>query len=188
MKIQNAKQLCGNQLDALWSRKRELSRQLEQPEDGGSFDRVELSRELDAVTKEYEQTRSVMSGILQRESMIRDRESARQQSDAMAEAAQDMAKCMEIARRISSGGTVPPSDEQKLMEFNYEMYMMAKSMAVLRQGEGEEYDSLWEEESGQEEEPSPSETAANSEVDLGALAAGAAAESAGGAESTAETA
>lgn len=57
----------------------------------------------------------------------------------------DLARAMEIARRILDGDIVPAQDEKFLMEFNSEMYMRVKSMAKLKE-EPEKYDSLLEEE------------------------------------------
>lgn len=58
---------------------------------------------------------------------IANSEVAKQQGDAMEEAAEDMAKCLEIARRISRGDKVPAQDEKKLMDFNMEIYQIAKT-------------------------------------------------------------
>lgn len=43
----------------------------------------------------------------------------------------DMAKLMEIARRIARGDKVPAKDEKKLMEFSPELYQIAKAAAML---------------------------------------------------------
>lgn len=171
MKIQAARQLYNTQLDSLWNKKQQLTKLLDQPDAGQNFDRVEISKELDSVTEQYEQTQSIISAINQKESMIRDTEATRQSCENAAKAAEEIAKCMEIARRIASGGKVPAYDEQKLMEFSYEIYQMAKQMASMRQQEGKEYDSLWDDEGSDEEPASPEEIAANSEINTGALAA-----------------
>lgn len=57
----------------------------------------------------------------------------------------DLAKALEIARRILDGDIVPLQDEQFLMEFNSEIYMKVKSMAKLKE-DPREYDALTEEE------------------------------------------
>ncbi len=43
----------------------------------------------------------------------------------------DMAKCLRIARRIAKGDIVPPGDEKKLMEYDFKLYMMSKSAAMM---------------------------------------------------------
>lgn len=173
MKIRDAKQAYAAQLDALRERKQTLSKLLKDQEAGGAvapaFDRVELSKELSQVTAQYEATQGVMEGILARESAIHNSEAAKQQSEAMAEAADEMIKMMEVFRRISSGAKVPPEDERKLMEYNHEMYMAAKAAAMLAQRNDKEYDSMWEdEEEDSGETPEAHEIAENSEISVAA--------------------
>jgi hypothetical protein len=96
-------------------------------------------------------------------------EASRQQGDAMQEAAENMAKCLEIARRISRGDKVPASDEQKLMEFNMEIYQMAKSMATMNMNKKhKEWDSLWDDDEEDKENPDPQEVADNTEMRIDA--------------------
>ncbi|MCI8370844.1 MAG: hypothetical protein HFI75_00320 [Lachnospiraceae bacterium] len=85
-------------------------------------------------------------------------EAARQQGEVVEQAFEERAKMMEIARRIAKGGIVPPSDEQKLMQFSPEMYMMAKSLAAMAESK-EKHDSLFKE----EEEPAK-ETSENARL------------------------
>lgn len=64
-----------------------------------------------------------------------------------AEGMEDLAKIMEIARRISRGDQVPQSDEKKLAEYDSDLYQMAKAAAVLHAKEKhKKHDSLFEEE------------------------------------------
>ena len=58
-------------------------------------------------------------------------EVSRQQSDVMQEKSDDMAKIMEVARRIGKGAKVPASDEKKLMDYSMEVYLAAKNLAML---------------------------------------------------------
>ncbi|MBD5545173.1 MAG: hypothetical protein HDR01_13300 [Lachnospiraceae bacterium] len=93
---------------------------------------------------------------------------AEQQSDAAKEYAIDMGKIMEVARRIMKGAIVPASDEQKLMEFSFEMYQTAKNIgAIAQQQKKEKYDSLWGEEE-EKEYDDPQEVAENAEAVSGA--------------------
>lgn len=132
-----------------------------------AVDRVELTRELSQVNAQYEATQSVMTGIIARENAIHDSEVAKQQGEAMSKQAEEIAKMMEVFRRISSGARVPPADEKKLMEFNHELYMAAKSAAMMAQQNDEEYDSLWEdEEQDSGEIPDAHEIAENSEISV----------------------
>ena len=50
---------------------------------------------------------------------------------------------MTIFRRIANGDIVPASDEQKLMEYNKEMYMAAKNIASMKENDDPKvYDSV----------------------------------------------
>ncbi len=68
-------------------------------------------------------------------------------SKKAAKSAKDTAKILEIARRIASGAKVPKTDEQKLMEYNFQLYLSAKEAAMLNQEkEKKEYDKLFKDE------------------------------------------
>lgn len=169
MKLEQARQITSERLRFLGQRKRELTDLLKgdpsAPTGGASYDRVELSRRLDAVQEEYEQTQDVADRLSELDANIQNAEISRQQSEAAAEAAEEIMKILEVFRRISKGDKVPAFDEQKLMEYSMEMYMAAKNMALMRQRcDGEEHESLWAEEEPSKEPTDPSELAANTEV------------------------
>lgn len=175
MKIREAKSIYAAQLDALWNRKQKLTKILEENSENGSddpkFDKIELSRELSRelsqVEKQYTQTQKFMEQLSQREALVHNAEVAKQQEESMSKAMDDMVKCMEIARRISSGAKVPAADQKKLMEYNYEMFLAAKNMALMiRHKERKEYDSLVEEEENPEDSRTASEIAGDSEVHM----------------------
>ena len=93
---------------------------------------------------------------------------ADQQADAAAEYAEDVAKMMEVARRIMKGGIVPAQDEKKLMEYSFEMYQTAKNIGSLaRREKKEKYKSLWKEEE-EKEYDDPQEAAENGTAPAGA--------------------
>lgn len=56
-----------------------------------------------------------------------------------------MKQAMQIARRISKGGHVPPQDEKFLMEYSQEMYLAAKRMAIMAE-KHKKHDSVLEDE------------------------------------------
>ncbi|MBQ3011503.1 MAG: hypothetical protein IJD81_09965 [Oscillospiraceae bacterium] len=162
MKIEEVRKAYSAQLDVLRNQKQALTKLLKDNEnDPGAqnFDRVEISRELAVVDAQYEATMGVMEDIMARKTAIHNAEVARQQSEVLSEAADDLAKIMEIYRRIASGGEVPQKDEQKLMEYSKELYMAAKTAAMMKQGEGEKYDSLFE-----DEEPADGRTKSANEI------------------------
>lgn len=160
MKVGEAKKIYGAQLRDLWNKKLELINQKKQLEKktnavpGGkelfAEEAATLELSLEAVSKKYEENRKFMDKVSETYVAAFNAEVSRQQSDVMEEYAEDLAKVNEVARRIADGGIVPPTDEQKLMEYSMEMYMAAKNMALLNElKEKEEYESLW----GEEEEP-----------------------------------
>ena len=68
--------------------------------------------------------------LMQMQSVLHNAGVAKQQGEAMEEAAEDMGKIFTIFRRIANGDIVPPQDEKKLMEYSMEMYQMAKTAAM----------------------------------------------------------
>ena len=180
MKLGQAQKITSNRLQELHYQKRKLTELLkEDTSGGGSFDRLEISKELTAVEEEYEQTRKVAEHLNALSINIQNAEVTRQQTEAIVEATEDFIKILEVARRISKGDYVPAVDERKLLEYSPELYMAAKNMALLAQREErEKHRSLWEEEAPEAEPVDPAELAANTEV--GAIPVQAAAS--GGAE------
>ena len=169
MKIQDAKKAYAAQMDTLWTRKHALSQTLKNFQQGGApnVDRVEISRELSAVDAQYNEAQGVMESIIERETAIHNGDVAKQQGNALSKAAKEMGKMLEIYRRIASGGQVPPEDEQRLMEYNHELYMAAKTAAMLQEGDGEKYDSLFEDEEEKNgEEKTASEVAGEAEISV----------------------
>ncbi len=68
-------------------------------------------------------------------------------SDKSTKAFTELAKMIEIARRIANGDKVPGSDEKKLMEFNSDMYQMAKTAAMLNENKShKKYKTMFEDE------------------------------------------
>lgn len=68
-------------------------------------------------------------------------------ADKNSKAFDDVAKAMEIARRIARGDIVPLKDEKKLIEFSADLYQVAKASAALNaKKKHKKYDSLYEEE------------------------------------------
>jgi len=171
MRIQDAKQAYSAQLNVLQVRRQALRKFLQEQEKNGAanqnFDRVELSKELSVLDAQYEAVRSGMEGIMARETMIHDAEEARQQGEAAAKAYAEIGKMMEVYRRIASGAKVPAKDEQKLMEFSHELYMAAKTMALMREKNDKEYDSLWKDkDDSSEDKRSPDEIAGETEISV----------------------
>lgn len=81
------------------------------------------------------------------EMLQKSREDKEKSNDAM----DDMAKAMEIARRISRGDYVPALDEKKLMEYSMELYQIAKQTSILNvHKKHKDWKSLYKEEEERE--------------------------------------
>lgn len=190
MKIKEARQAYTAQLDVLRKRQRKLLKEKEENDarmrygsqgeawNGGSGVVIELSEEyrkraqelqekIDKVKEQIDEHVKLRDQVIEMEVGIANAEVAKQQGEAMQEYGEEVAKCLEIARRIANGDKVPSSDEKKLMDFNMEVYMAAKNMAVMNADKKhKEYDSLWEEEEDKEENPDPMETAGDTQINV----------------------
>lgn len=169
MKIREAWQAYNAQLDVLRNQRITLSKMLKDSESGvmraQNYDRVELTRELVSLDAQYEATFNAREKISETHCAVFNGEVAKHQSEAIAKAAEDMAKIMEVYRRIASGAKVPHEDEQKLMDYDFKLYMTAKQAALAAQQNDEEYDSLWdEEEKDNGEQSDPMEIADETEI------------------------
>ena len=124
---------------------------------------LELS--INETTKEFDKNQEILDALTEQYVAVWNAEVARQQNDVLSKAAVDVAKIMEVARRIAKGASVPSKDEQKLMDYSMELYMSAKNMAVLNtSNKKEKYDSLWDDEEEEQTEYDPEGKAENAEV------------------------
>lgn len=93
---------------------------------------VELS---DEVKKQLlatdEQLRKTKNKIAMQNCMMHNAAVARQQGDAMKEMSDKMSRVMVTASRIMHGKKVSPDDEKELMEYDKDLYAMAKNAAAL---------------------------------------------------------
>ena len=178
MKIGDAINTYRPQINALWDKKVSLTKQqkeLQQKQahsaDGGeqyAEEAATLELTLNEVNARYDETKAYFEKVMGAYNMAWNAEVSRQQGDALKEYGEDMAKIMEIARRISKGGIVPYKDEKKLMEYSMELYMSAKNLAVLAKEEDrKKYDSLWDEDK-EKKEYDPEGAANNTEINIDA--------------------
>ena len=105
MRIEDAKKAYSAQLNTLREQKHTLKELLKDNENNTAhhFDRVEISRELSITEAQYEATKEVMDSITATEALIHNAETARQQSEAAAETANEFGKILTIYRRIAAG-------------------------------------------------------------------------------------
>lgn len=126
----------------------------------------ELQEKIDELTGQIKNNEKTLDDLIEQEVGIFNSVVAEQQGDAWKEYGEEMAKCLEIARRISRGDHVPAQDEKKLMDFNMEIYQMAKEMAAMNmEGKHKEWESLWGEEEEKEYED-PFEASQNAETNV----------------------
>ncbi|MGN0307262.1 MAG: hypothetical protein ACI4DN_03490 [Lachnospiraceae bacterium] len=172
MKIEEARGLYNLQIKeyreqraALIKQKTVLERKMDSVLDGSlsyANEAAVLELTLKTIEEKKNEYSDYMEKLMQQWSAVADRESAKQQGEAMEKYVEDMGKLMEVARRLMKGGIVPASDEKKLMEYSMELYQMAKNMGTLAK-QREEYDSLWKEEK-KSEYVDPIDTANNTEA------------------------
>lgn len=174
MKIGEARQTYSYQIRsyneqkwALSKQKAELEKKMErEPENKHIYagEAAVLELTIDAVSEKQQEYQNYMDKLLEQKFAIEDMIVSEQQCDAMEEYAEDLGKIMEVARRIMKGGTVPPNDEKKLMDYSFELYQAAKNIgAMVKQRKKEEYESLWEDEEPTEYED-PMEVSENTEA------------------------
>ncbi|MCM1065640.1 MAG: hypothetical protein NC420_14465 [Eubacterium sp.] len=178
MKLKEAQQAYRAQRQELISQRKELenSRKALERKMNATVDGKELFAEeaatlelsIDANKERFEENLKVLNRLAEQEAAVWNAEVCRQQSDVMSDQALDMAKIMEVARRISTGGKVPATDERKLMDYSMELYMSAKNLAMLKEMEEKrkKYDSLWADEDEEQEEYDPQGKAEEAEVDI----------------------
>lgn len=190
MKIKEARQAYTAQLDILRNRQRELIKKRDENEaklkDAGANTTVssdggvvidlseeyrkraqELQEKIDQVKAQIDEHIELRDQVIEMEVGIANAEVAKQQGEAMQDYGEEMAKCLEIARRIANGDRVPAQDEKKLMDFNMEVYMAAKNMAAMNiDKKHKDYESLWGDEEEKGENPDPMEMAADTEINV----------------------
>lgn len=136
-----------------------------------------LELTIGALNEKFDENQEVLDRLTQQYVSVFNAEASKQQKDAMEDAALEMGKIMETARRIGKGARVPASDEKKVMDYSMELYLAAKNLALLNKMKNkkkEEYESLWDdEEEKQEYDPEGkaenAETSVSAPEDLGEL-------------------
>lgn len=174
MKIKEAQQAYRTQIQAYGTQKNAIAKQQEalQEKINATVNGAELFADeaailqltYDALDEKQNGYQEYLEQLNAQWEAIQTLESTKQQGEAAKEAGTELAKIMEVVRRIMKGGKVPGSDERKVMEYDSKLYQMAKSVgAMAKQRKRKEYDSLWEDEE-KKETVDPLEKANNTEV------------------------
>ena len=116
-----------------------------------------LQLSLDESNKKFEDNQKVLDSLIEQHVLAWNMEVAKEQADPENGMAATMAKIMTTVARMCAGDKVPYSDEKKVMEYDKDMYSMAKQaqmvMAAIKKRQ-KEYDSLWDdEEEGKKYDP-----------------------------------
>lgn len=174
MKIREAQQLYRAQVEEYQAQKVNLSKQLQSVRSRmeHSAEKKEQYREeaailelsLEALSEKQNQYYDYLNKLSDQYCAHWNAEVAKQQADAADDYAVEMGKILEVARRIMKGGIVPASDEKKLMEYDFELYQVAKNVgAMARREKREKYKTLWKDEE-EKEYTDPQEAAENAEA------------------------
>lgn len=109
---------------------------------------VTLQLSVDAVREKFEENQKILDELAGQHALAWNAEVSKQQADAGSEMAEEYAKLMTVAMRISRGDIVPYKDEKKLLEAYPDMYQAAKSAQMLHQldEKRKKHKSLWKDE------------------------------------------
>lgn len=176
MKISEAQNRYRTQRQELIHQTRDLIRQREEAQRKyqatGSAEFSEeaatLQLSVDALRGKFEENQKVLDQLAEQYALAWNAEVSRQQADAGSEMAEEYAKLMTVAMRISRGDIVPYKDEKKLLEAYPDLYQAAKSAQMLHQMDEKrkKHKSLWkdDEDEAAAVEYDPQGKAANAEV------------------------
>lgn len=176
MKIEEARQLYNTQIReyreqqvVLSKQKEELERKINTTPDGKTIyanEAAVLELTIQAVDEKQDEYKDYIEKLNEQWALTANMISMQQQDEASKEYVQDLAKIMEVARRLMKGDIVPATDEKKLMEHSMELYQAAKNIgAMVRNKEREEHESLWKDkEENMAEQEDPMEIADNTEA------------------------
>lgn len=147
----------------LAKQKNELADKIKSTDNGATIyagEAATLELTYNAVAQKQEEYQNYMDQLMEQWNMKHDAVATKENVEAEKEGFEDLRKIMEVVRRMTKGDNVPQSDEKKVMEYDKDMYQMAKSaqmIARMRRKDREDHDSLWEdEEERQQEDPTES--------------------------------
>ena len=142
MKINEARKIYSSQLREYREQKNLLNKQKQELEQksktAGKEEQAVFAKEaavlelsINALDEKREEYQEYMNKLTEQWAAKANMIVAEQQGEAAKEYVEDLAKIMEVARRLMKGGIVPASDERKLMEYSMELYQAAKNIGAL---------------------------------------------------------
>lgn len=144
----------------LQSKQVSIYKELESAKNKAEFDATgewagkaaELQLSYEEAEKQFTMYDDVLSDIKEQYTMAWNMENNRALADPETGMAATIGKVMTTVARMCAGDKVPASDEEKVREYNSEMYMKAKQcqmiMAAMKEKQ-KEYDTLWDKEGGE---------------------------------------
>ncbi len=102
-----------------------------------------------AVAEKQDEYQNYMNQLMEQWNTKFNEVATRENVEAEEEGFDELRKIMEVVRRMTRGDNVPHSDEKKVMEYDKDLYQMAKSaqmVAQMRKRDRKDHDSLWEDE------------------------------------------
>lgn len=142
----------------LAKQKAELAEKMKTTENGAMVfanEAATLELTYNAVAEKQNEYQDYMDSLMEQWNAKFNEVATRENAEAEKEGFEDLRKIMEVVRRMTRGDTVPGTDEKKVMEYDKDMYQMAKSaqmVARMRNKDREKHDSLWEDEEKRERE------------------------------------
>ncbi len=141
----------------LAKQKAELDEKINKTENGAVIyanEAATLELTYNAVAEKQTEYQNYMDKLMDQWNMKFDEVATKENVEAEKESFKELRKIMEVVRRMTKGDNVPPGDEKKVMEYDKDMYQMAKSAQMVAQmhKRGEDHDSLWEDEEERERE------------------------------------
>lgn len=162
MKVGEARRIYSTQLKeynmqkcSLAKQKAELNDKIKKTENGAVIyanEAATLELTYNAVANKQDEYQKYMDQLMEQWNLKFDEIATKENVEAEKEGFEDFRKIMEVVRRMTKGDTVPPGDEKKVMEYDNDMYQMAKSAQMMAQmrKRGEKHESLWEDEEERE--------------------------------------
>ena len=140
----------------LSKQRNELKERMESTPDGKTLyadEAATLDLQYNAVAEKQDEYQDYVDQLMEQWESKFNSVAAKQQDEAAKDYSEEMGKIMTVARRTMHGDIVPAQDEKKLMEFDKDLYMMAKNAGMMaRLEKRKKYKSLWDDEEKKERE------------------------------------
>ena len=179
MKVGEARHIYSTQLkeyniqkNKLAKQREELNEKIKQTENGAivyANEAASLELTYNAVAEKQDEYREYMDKLMEQWNLKFNEVATKENVEAEKEGFEDLQKIMKVVQRMTKGDTVPPGDEKKVMDYDKDIYQMAKSAQMLAKmrKKGKEHDSLWEDDKEKRDREDPMEAADGQEAFTG---------------------